>query len=327
MLTAALLAYALATLFLPWLAGFGWFGHDAFARLRAGDELCASRLTLWSNVLQLIAQHPWLGWGWGQLAYAHYITLFDGPRFCAILDNAHNLPLQLAVTLGVPAALLLCGGFVWWAWRQKPWAETDPTRRMAWAILAVIGLHSLLEYPLWYGPFQIAFALCLAWLWFTRQRRNVTPNRPVALGASAQLAIISVAIVALAGVLYAAWDYHRVSQIYLAPEQRDAPYRDDTLAKVRDSWLFRNPVRFAELTITELTPDDAQHQRALAGRLLHYSPEPRVIEKLIAADVLLGRDDDALFHLARFRAAFPKDYAQWTADNARLPQKLRALAP
>ena len=41
---------------------------------------------------------------------------------------------------------------------------------MAWAVLAVIGLHSLLEYPLWYGPFQIAFGLCLAWLWLTGRR-------------------------------------------------------------------------------------------------------------------------------------------------------------
>ena len=131
----------------------------------------------------------------------------------------------------------------------------------------------------------------------------------------------------LAALAYAAWDYHRVSQIYLAPEQRDAAYRSDTLHKVRDSWLFADPARFAELTITPLTPGNAAQMRALAGLLLHYSPEPRVIEKLIEADVLLGHDDDALFHLARFRAAFPKDYARWSADHARLLQQLRALTP
>ena len=26
---------------------------------------CTSRRVLWSNVLHLIAQKPWLGWGWG----------------------------------------------------------------------------------------------------------------------------------------------------------------------------------------------------------------------------------------------------------------------
>ena len=48
------------------------------------------------------ASSPWLGWGWGELDYAHYATLYDGPRFCDILDNAHNLPLHLAVELGIP---------------------------------------------------------------------------------------------------------------------------------------------------------------------------------------------------------------------------------
>ncbi len=326
-LLAALLAYALAALLLPWQAGFGWFGHDAFARLRAGDQLCASRLTLWSNVLQLIAKHPWLGWGWGQLAYAHYITLFDGPRFCAILDNAHNLPLQLAVTLGIPVALVVCGGFAWWVLRQRPWREGDPARRLAWAVVAVIGLHSLLEYPLWYGPFQIAFALCLAWLLLAGQRQDSVSNVPVTVDTSTQRAIVSVVAAVLVGLAYAAWDYHRVSQIYLPPEQRDAAYRSDTLGQARASWLFADPARFAELTITELTPGNAEHMRALAGRLLHYSPEPRVIEKLIEADLLLSHNEDALFHLARFRAAFPQDYAQWTADNARLLLPLHPLTP
>ena len=58
----------------------------------------------------LIAQKPWLGWGWGELDYAHFITLYPGARFCDILDNAHNLPLHLAVELGVPLAVVLCGG-------------------------------------------------------------------------------------------------------------------------------------------------------------------------------------------------------------------------
>lgn len=36
------------------------------------------------------------------------MTLFPGERFCVLLDNAHNLPLHLAVELGVPVAALLC---------------------------------------------------------------------------------------------------------------------------------------------------------------------------------------------------------------------------
>ena len=157
--------YIVAALLLPWIAGLDPTLHGALARLHAGDDACSSRLTLWSNVLHLIAQKPWLGWGWGELDYAHYVSAYNGPRFCDILDNAHNLPLHLAVELGVPLAVLLCGGAAWWVLQRRLWAETEPARQLAWSVLAIVLLHSLLEYPLWYGPFQMAVGLCVVMLW------------------------------------------------------------------------------------------------------------------------------------------------------------------
>ena len=62
--------------------------------------------------------------------------------------------------------------------------------------------------------------------------------------------LIIASLFGLAAAAYAAWDYHRISQLYLAPESRNAAYRSDTLAKVRHSWLFSNQVRFAELMLT-----------------------------------------------------------------------------
>lgn len=321
-LLLSLVAYIASALLLPWLAGFDLSLHGLAARLRAGDETCASRLTLWSNVLHLIAQKPWLGWGWGELDYAHFITLYNEPRFCDILDNAHNLPLQLAVELGVPAAVLICGGFMWWVARQKPWRETDGTRQMAWAVMAVILLHSMLEYPLWYGPFQIAFGICaILLLW--RQKPSLeaentskkASNWPVALILRSQTAIISIASILLLFIAFAAWDYHRISQIYLEPESRSAAYRTDTLNKIRSSWLFSSQVQFAELLVTPVTPANAAWTFNTAGQVLHYSPEPRVIEKRIESAVMLGKDDDALLNLARYRAAFPKEHSAWTKAN------------
>ena len=52
---------------------------------------------------------------------------------------------------------------VWLVWRARPWRETQPLRQLAWVVLALILVHSLLEYPLWYGPFQIA-ALLSVWI-------------------------------------------------------------------------------------------------------------------------------------------------------------------
>ena len=309
LITAALVYLLASQWLLPWLGGLGASAgqgelHGALARLRDGDALCGSRLTLWANVLHLIAQKPWLGWGWGELAYAHFITLYDGPRFCDILGNAHNLPLHLAVTLGVPATLLLCGAAVGLVLRARPWREADPTRQMAWGVLGVMGLHSLLEFPLWFGPFLMAAGLCVLLLYLTRpppsgtsgQVTTAVPLPPMLAGAAAVL---------LALVSYAAWDYHRISQIYLKPEQRALAYHEHTLEKISASWLFRPQVRFAELTTTPLTLDNAAHLNALAHDLLHYSPEAQVVEKLIASALLLGRTEEALYFEVRLRAAYP----------------------
>ena len=93
------------------------------------DEGCGSRRVLWGNVLHLIGLQPWTGWGWGELKYAHYITPYPGERFCDILGNAHNLPLHLAVELGVPAAVAIVGALLAGVWRLRPWRSHVRTGR------------------------------------------------------------------------------------------------------------------------------------------------------------------------------------------------------
>lgn len=308
----ALAAYVAAAVALPALAEASGLTQNPLWQRVTGSEACGSRLVLWSNVLHLIAQRPWLGWGWGDLDYAHYMTLYPGARFCDILDNAHNLPLHLAVELGLPAALALCGFMAWGCWRARPWIEGDPVRQMAWAVVMVLAVHSMFEYPLWYGPFQIALGLALGLLPSSNTRPAAEWPRP----AAALLATL-----ALAAALYATWDYHRASQIYLPEEERSPAWRHDPLAKLGGSWLFRNQVQFAELTLTPLTRNNARWTYDRAQSLLHYSPEPRVIEKVIESAMLLGREDVALRHLARFRAAFPDAYAQWRDENRLSPAR------
>ena len=296
---AAVLAYGLAALLLPaalhWLSGIN--APNAFGRLVSADG-CASRTILWGNVLHLIAQKPWWGWGWGELDYAHFATLYPGARFCDILDNAHNLPLHLAVELGVPVAVLACGGAVWWLARQRPWSELDATRQLAWSVIAVILFHSLLEYPLWYGPFQMAFGFSLGLL--ARGRREAGFRLVGPLGHGLVSAALALAL------CYAAWDYHRISQLYAPAEQRSVLYRHRPLPRSGDSWLFRDQLAFAELSVTPLTLANAASVHVLAMDLLHYSPEPRVIDAAIESAMLLRREEEAVWLLARSRAAFPQ---------------------
>jgi len=331
---AALLLYVLAVLALPQLAQ--WLGvpegRDMLARLRDGSSSCGSRLVLWRNVLELIALRPWLGWGWGELDYAHYMTLYPGARFCYILDNAHNLPLHLAVELGLPAALLACALLAALLLRGRPWRAQSPTRQLAWGVLAVIGIHSGVEYPLWYAPFQIAALICVWLLWATRAAAGVPAAQadvtaaPSGPGRSLLWLRPALAGTLLATVLYAGWDYHRISQIYLPPAERSAPYRDDSMGQARRSWLYLDLVRFAEVTSQPVTPDNAAWMLSAALKTLHFSPEARVATRVIESAALLGQDELARAHLARLEAAFPRQYREWAQANEPIARRLQAGA-
>ena len=296
----ALLIYLLSNWALPSLLGT-FSGQDmASAVARMGqDEGCGSRAVLWGNVWHLIGQKPWTGWGWGELKYAHYITAYGGgpaQRFCDILGHAHNLPLHLAVTLGLPFTLGLGLLLLLGVARLRPWLSRLPDQQLAWSVLAVIGLHSLLEFPLWYGPFQMAVLLCGVLL--TAHTTGLKTRTATGLGLGFGSLIL--VVVCMLGA-----DYARASQIYLPAAQRWSFWRNQPLAAAQSSWFFQPSSRFAELTLTRVTPENAPWVLATSQDMLHYSPEPQVVRLLLQSAQALGRQDLVSLHTARWQAAFP----------------------
>ena len=141
-----------------WSAGAteGFAGADRFSM--QGD-LSTNRFAIWSNGLQLIFRQPWTGVGFGEFNLAWTLTPF-ADRPTEFFDHAHNLPIQLAVELGLPATLLIIGLLVlalWRAWRAGALAtETDGmVRQVAFMMVLLISIHSMLEYPLWYSYFLL----------------------------------------------------------------------------------------------------------------------------------------------------------------------------
>ncbi len=296
----ALLIYLLSNWALPSLLGT-FSGQDmASAVARMGqDEGCGSRAVLWGNVWHLIGQKPWTGWGWGELKYAHYITAYGGgpaQRFCDILGHAHNLPLHLAVTLGLPFTLGLGLLLLLGVARLRPWLSRLPDQQLAWSVLAVIGLHSLLEFPLWYGPFQMAVLLCGVLL----TAHTTSLKTRTATGLRLGFGSLILVVVCMLGA-----DYARASQIYLPAAQRWSFWRNQPLAAAQSSWFFQPSSRFAELTLTRVTPENAPWVLATSQDMLHYSPEPQVVRLLLQSAQALGRQDLVSLHTARWQAAFP----------------------
>ena len=295
---ATLAICVLASALLPKVLSVVTAQEVAGAVSRLGhDEGCGSRRVLWGNVLHLIGLQPWTGWGWGELKYAHYITLYPGERFCDILGNAHNLPLHLAVELGVPAAVGSIGALLILILKLRPWHLARSEHAMAWGVLAVIGLHSLLEYPLWYGPFQVTTLLCALLLWPT------WPSVPRRWSQGVQL----IGLTGLVLTLLIAADYWRVRQIYLRSEERFVLWRSDPWEASRHTVFFKPAYHFAQLTTTQVNADNAAWVLDASLALLHYSPEPRIVHTVIDSARLLGRDELAALHQQRLRQAYPQE--------------------
>lgn len=297
----AMAIYLLANGALPWALSV-WSGQnfsDAMSRM-GHDEGCGSRRVLWGNVLELIGQKPWTGWGWDELKYAHYITPYGGgpeQRFCNILGNAHNLPLHMAFSLGIPVTVALGLLLLWVLARTRPWMSPKPSHQMAWSVLAVIGLHSLLEFPLWYGPFQMAVLLCGALL--------LGPNSEIQKGSSRSLQLAGSLLLVIVCMVGA--DYARARQIYMPGAERWQIWRDNPMGAARSSWFFKRSATFAEVTTTDITSENAAWVLAKSQELLHYSPEPKVVRQLILSAHRLGQRDLVELHAARWQAAFPKE--------------------
>ncbi len=291
----ALAVYLLATWALPALLAQA-SGQDVAGVLgRMGQhEGCGSRRVLWSNVLHLIGQKPWTGWGWGELKYAHYMADYPGERFCDILGNAHNLPLHLAFSLGVPlAAIIVLVALIGLIW-LRPWASHFAHHQLAWSVLALIGLHSLLEFPLWYGPFQMATLLSLGML--LRRQHDARLH--------STLAMRYLGLLILVGVTWVSVDYLRARQIYLNPSERLAWWRSNPLGAAQSSWFFSQSATFAQLSLTPVTPQNAEWVLQTSQAMLHHSPEPRVIRALIDSARLLGQHPLADEHQQRLQRAY-----------------------
>ena len=292
----ALLLVVLWSLVLPWIAFQlnGVMGASLLLRVAGQTQdyaACGGRRVLWGNALQMLAQHPWQGWGLGETDFAHFSTDYQGERFCDLLDNAHNLPLHLAIEFGLPFALACCVFGVHWIYKQRKSHNLTNVQRLGFTLLLVLGLHSMLEYPLWYGPFQIALGLALGLLAGGTQVRS---EEVIAdSNTHQQLPSMLICCALFLACLYAAWDYNRVAQIYRQPEMRDTAYRHNPMQAASQSWLFKNQVDFARLMTQSVTQENAQETYDLAIRVLHYSPEARVIKRAVQSLLLLEKEQEA----------------------------------
>ena len=302
-LIAAPLIYAAGWALMAWWAASGAHAFGGTARLAEAD-ISGSRFAIWSNSLELIRRQPWTGVGFGEFNFAWSLTPFP-QRPIAFFDHTHNLPLQLAVELGLPLTAAVLGLLIWalWrAWRSPPGAGADVAlaQRCAWMMVLMIGLHSVFEYPLWYAY----FLLPAAWAWGYGLGRGSGPGRPTHI-------VIAGAVLIAAGALSVV-DYLRVVPIFEAPE--GAASLEVRVAAGQRSVLFSHHADYAAVT-SDL---DSRAQAGAFAGATHYLLDTRLMIAWAEALAEAGRVDEARYlveRLREFRNPLAKDFL----DECSLP--------
>ena len=310
----------------PVVYAIGWWAMAQWAAASAHDfggtarlaesDISGSRFGIWKNTLALIQAHPWTGVGFGEFNLAWTLTPFAG-RPTAFFDHTHNLPLHLAVELGLPLAALVMGLLLWAlaraalsAWRAQGDAST--AQRCAVMMVLMIGLHSLLEYPLWYAYFLLPTAWAFGFALRGKQQADAqnTVRRPLLAAASLAL---------LAGTVFSLWDYGRVAAIFSAAP--DAPPLEQRIATGQKSVFFAHHADYAAVTSGEAAANPAH----AFDRTTHYLLDTRLMMAWAKSLAARGEVDAARTIAARLRE-FDKtdaeDFFDACADAAAVPMPI-----
>lgn len=299
----------------PFAYAAAWWAMDRWSRLSqkafggaerlAETDISASRFAIWRDTLELIAAQPWRGVGFGEFNFAWTLTPLP-TRPTAFFDHTHNLVLQFLVELGLPLGGLLLGLLLaalalaaWRAWRTP--GELGAAQRSAVLMVVMIGVHSQLEYPLWYSY----FLLPAAWAWGFALQGGPEAESPVvaAPGRVPAAAMVAAALLVVAGAGHAFVDYRRVASIF-APEAGAAAL-EERIAAGQRSVYFAHHADYAALG-ARLPPAEAA--RALAGAT-HYLLDTRLMMTWANELDERGRRDAAR-HLAERLREFGKPDAE-----------------
>jgi hypothetical protein len=315
LLVAAPLVYLLSWLAMAQWAAMSQHSFGGEQRL-AESDISSSRFAIWRDTLALIAQQPWLGVGLGEFNLAWTLTPFPH-RPTAFFDHTHNLVLQFAVELGVPMALLMCGLLTWGLWRGAARALRTPgglgaAQRCAMMMVLMIGLHSLLEYPLWYSY----FLLPAAWAWgFALVEKDEVQTLSSEPDAPPRTVLTLAGLALMAGTALSVLDYVRVTQIFTAGN--GAAPLEQRVAQGQRSVFFGHHADYA--AATSGVPSDPE---TIFSRPTHYLLDARLMMAWAQSLADRGRLDEARHIAQRLREFRKPETAEFFAS---CPQQARPV--
>lgn len=302
---------------IPWLAGSS--GVTTLQRLFAGDSSGSIRLYLWHESWLIFSQFPILGAGLGQFAWQHFQQgpVLQATNISGLYNNAHNLVMQLAAEMGLAGLLVLFGNLGMWLW-QGLRAQFTIYHWWGYTVLVVLGIHSMLEYPLWYAYFMGIAAILLGVLDNSTYRLELRT-----LG---RLSVASILLLGIVTLVQLRQGYQRLEHALASrqssAEDKSAPQR--MRAGLLEVYGMPMLQPYAELFMhnwMELSNDELDKKLALNERAMKFVPIASVVYRRAWLLALAGRQEEARQQAERAIWSYPGDFPAQSKELSALAQK------
>lgn len=298
-----------ALLLIPAFAAMQFLAHahvlGSTGAVTSGDRLLVIakdsgiRLYLWREAWTMFLHAPILGVGFGQFAWHHFANgpAFNDPRITGLYTNSHDIALNFLAETGLAGGLILFGGLAFWMRRAD--MSFDIQSWWICSLLAILILHSLDEYPLWYAQFLGIFMLLLG-LGESRAWRL-----PMAQGAAALLLVLGSYLMMglmrdysdLEGLLYPS--YHSGKP----PLKTAALF--GALYQFRKGTLLAPYVEYPFAEMLAVDERDLGWKTGLTRRAAHFSPSGMIVYRYAAFLALGGKTNDAKIMIDRAALSDP----------------------
>ncbi len=303
---------------LPWLQGTT--GVVTTTERLFDDKVTSGqiRVQLWEEAALIFAQFPLLGAGFGQFAFQHLQLAVDlhNPAINGLYNNAHNLVMQIAAEAGLAGVAILLGSLGLWFWQSVVRsAQFTLYHWWGYAFLGVLGIHSLLEYPLWYAYFIGVAAIMLGMFDNTTYRLEL---RGIGRASVAMMLVMGASSLVQLLQGYEHLENALVLRGKAATDRSFVQRTRDELLAAHEYTLLSS---YAELFIANMMEPSADHLKEkleLNERAQSYIPTAPVVYHEAMLLALSDRMDEAKVQLVRAIWAYPSDYANARTEMERM---------
>jgi O-antigen ligase len=241
------------------------------------------RLYLWHEAWLIFKQSSLLGAGFGQFAWQHFLL---GPQLqrinlTGLYNNAHNLIFQLAAETGLAGLLVFFAAIGVWLQGQRH-AFLSAAQWWGYAILSVLAIHSMLEYPLWYLYFFAIAAFLLGALDETHYRLE--------LRRTGRWSMAFILLLGMLQLFQLQYGYRHLRDFLVASAPGGA--REGLLIAANVPLLSPYADMFMS-TYFEVNNDNLDEKLAINSRLVRYLPVAQVANRQACLLALKGQSKQA----------------------------------